>query len=95
MNLHELRTKYRQDIIALAKTYGAEDIRVFGSVARGAPQPNDIDLLVRFKPGTSLLDEAGLDLALNQLLGEKVDLLGEDTIREEFKPFIFSEATPL
>ncbi len=95
MNLQDLRSHYREEIIRIALQHGAEDVRVFGSVARGESRPNDVDILVRFKPGSSLLDEAGLDLALNQLIGEKVDLLGEDTIREEFRPFILAEAVPL
>lgn len=94
MQIQELRT-YRAAILQLAAQYQAEDIRVFGSVARGEKHPRDIDLLVRFRPGASLLDEAGLDIALEKLLGEKVDLVGEDVIREEFKPFIYAEAVPL
>lgn len=82
-------------MMAIADAHHAEDIRVFGSVARGEPHPRDIDILVRFKPGASLLDEAGLDLAFNQLIGEKVDVIGEDVVRDEFKPFIFAEAVPL
>lgn len=95
MQIDELRSKYRDAVIAVAHEHQAENIRVFGSVARGEPHPRDIDILVRFKPGASLMDEVGLDIALNKLLGEKVDLVGEDIIREEFKPFIFAEAVPL
>lgn len=95
MQINELRSNYRDAIIKIADAHQADNIRVFGSVARGEPNPRDIDLLVRFRPGASLLDEAGLDIALNQLLGGKVDLVGEDVIREEFKPFIFAEAVPL
>jgi predicted nucleotidyltransferase len=38
----------REEIIALAKQYGASDVRIFGSVARGeAIESSDLDLLVR------------------------------------------------
>lgn len=95
MQMNELRSKYRDAIIEIARAHRADNIRVFGSVARGEPNPRDIDLLVRFKPGASLLDEAGLDIALTQLLGEKVDVIGEDIVRAELRPFIFAEAVPL
>lgn len=96
MQLEELRSKYRDAIINLAEIYHADNVRVFGSVARGdATENSDIDILVRFKPGASLLDEAGLDRELNELLGHAVDVIGDDTIRDEFKPFILSESVPL
>jgi predicted nucleotidyltransferase len=49
---------------------------VFGSIARGADGPsNDIDLLVDFPQGTSLLTAIGLELALRDVLGVPVDLV--------------------
>lgn len=46
MLLNTLQTQ-RDAILALSQHYGAQRIRVFGSVARGEEQPNsDIDLLV-------------------------------------------------
>lgn len=96
MQLDELRSKYREPILAIASKYHAGNVRVFGSVARGQKNPHhDIDILVSFLPGASLLDEAGLNRELNQLLHEPVDVIGDDTIREEFKPFIMNEAIPL
>ncbi len=95
MNLSQLRTDYREAMVRIAHAHHADDIRIFGSVARGESHPNDIDILVRFKPGASLLDEAGLDLAFRQLLGTKVDVIGEDAVRDELRPFIFAEAVPL
>jgi predicted nucleotidyltransferase len=96
MQLIELRNKYRESILATADKYRAENVRVFGSVARGeAVSDSDIDFLVRFKPGASLLDEAGLDRELKALLGASVDVIGEDTLRDEFRPFILRDAVPL
>lgn len=51
----------REAILVVARPYGASDVRVFGSVARGrADERSDVDLLVRFEPGRSLLDQGGL-----------------------------------
>jgi len=95
MQLEELRRKYRELILALADKYQAGNVRIFGSVARGdAKDSSDIDILVRFKPGASLLDEAGLERELKQLLGP-VDMIGDDAIRDEFLPFILNEAVPI
>jgi hypothetical protein len=40
----------RDDILAIAQRYGAYNLRVFGSVARGnANEASDIDFLVHFQ----------------------------------------------
>jgi hypothetical protein len=55
-----LKTK-REEILKIAARHGARNVRVFGSAARGeADEKSDIDLLVEFEPGCSLLDHAGL-----------------------------------
>jgi predicted nucleotidyltransferase len=49
----------RQSNLEIAERYGASDVRVFGSVARGdASEQSDLDLIVRFAPDRSLLDHA-------------------------------------
>jgi predicted nucleotidyltransferase len=96
MNIETLREKYRNQIMNIADKYKAENIRVFGSVARGDSKDNsDLDLLVHFKKGASLLDESGLNIDLNELLDCKVDIISDRSIRDEFKPFILKEAKPL
>ncbi len=43
----ETLRQQRQDILTLARHYGAHDVRVFGSVARGeANMDSDLDLIV-------------------------------------------------
>ncbi len=96
MNILTLRQKYRDQIMILANKYKAQNIRVFGSVARGEESVNsDIDFLVSFKKGASLLDESGFEIDLTELLGCKVDLISDRALREEFKPFILKEAREL
>ena len=68
-----LRAERREEILRLAARRGAHNLRVFGSVARGeANESSDLDLLVAWEPGRSLLDHAGLVQDLQQLLGIKV-----------------------
>ena len=46
----------REQILAIAASYGARNVRVFGSVVRGDDAPeSDVDLLVEFEPGRGLL----------------------------------------
>jgi len=48
----------------------------FGSVARGQETAqSDVDLLVEFAPGRSLLDQAALELDLIALFGREVEVV--------------------
>jgi hypothetical protein len=73
MTLEEVRSRYRAQIVAAAERRGAHNVRVFGSVARGDQRyDSDIDFLVDFEPGRSLLDLTGLWLDLETVLGCRV-----------------------
>ena len=88
--------KRREEIIAIARQYGASDIRIFGSVARGDTNENsDVDLIVRFEPGRSLFDHGGLIEDLRNLLGIKVDVISDDGIRERWRKHLEQESVPL
>jgi predicted nucleotidyltransferase len=88
--------KRREEIIALAKQYGASDVRIFGSVARGdAIESSDLDLLVRFEPERSLFDQGGLLMDLRDLLGIKVDVVSEGALSGRFGQIVRREAVPL
>ncbi|HLX12778.1 MAG TPA: nucleotidyltransferase family protein [Bacteroidota bacterium] len=88
-------------IIPVLKNHGILKAALFGSVARGeATTTSDIDLLVQFSEGSSLLDLVGLKQELEELLRQKVDvvtygsldpLLRDSIIREQE---VFYEAAP-
>lgn len=93
--LEELRAK-RDTILGLADLYGAFDVRVFGSVARGdATGDSDVDLVMRFPSGTSIFDLVGLWLDLQELLGRDVNLLDEAALESRFKQNVERDALPL
>ncbi|MBH5141428.1 nucleotidyltransferase family protein [Rhodococcus erythropolis] len=70
--LRELLIARSEDIAEVTVRYGATDISLFGSLARGdADQDSDIDLLVNL-PG-SYFDQA---LAMVELANELTELLG-------------------
>ncbi|HEV2579396.1 MAG TPA: nucleotidyltransferase family protein [Ktedonobacteraceae bacterium] len=90
-----LREK-REEILRIAKNYGASNVRVFGSVARGeADEKSDIDLLVDMERGRSLMSLAGLLVDLEELLECQVDVVPEDSLRERIKSRALQEAVPL
>ena len=75
---------------------GALDIRVFGSVARGdSTDTSDLDLIVRFQPGRSLLDHGGLVMDLRELLGTPIDVIDDGAMRPRFREHVLREAIPL
>ena len=90
-----LREK-RQQILALAEKYGARNVRIFGSVARGEARPDsDIDFLVELEPGRSLFDLGGLLYELQFLLGVEVDVVTEKGLRARIRERVLREAIPL
>ncbi len=86
----------RDEILQVCAKYGARNVRVFGSVARGeADEQSDIDLLVEFEPNRSLLDHAGLWVELQELLGVKVDVVSERGLKPRIRQRVLQEAIPL
>ena len=96
MNLDELIKQKRKDILDLAGKYGAYNIRIFGSVARGqANKDSDIDFLVDLKSDRSLWDLGGLWAELNTLLKVRIEVFTENTLKENIRENAFKEAIPI
>ncbi len=94
--LETLRDEKRDDVLRLAGRHGARNIRVFGSVARGEERDtSDLDLLVEWEAGRSLLDHVALVQDLEELLGTKVHLGTERSLHWYVRDRILKEATPL
>lgn len=93
--LADLRAR-RAEILRVAAKYGARDLRVFGSVARGEQSPeSDIDLLADFEPGRTLFDRGGLVVELSELLGTPVDVAAEGELRDHVREQARREAVAL
>lgn len=86
----------KKNILKIARKYRAHNIRVFGSVSRGEDSNNsDVDLLVSFKKGASLLDQAGLMDELESLLHTKVDVVSDRSINQCIRDKVLKDAQPL
>ena len=95
MNLEQVRRR-REEIERVARQYGARDVRIFGSVARGDDSPDsDLDVLVKFEAGRSLLDLVGIQQDLEELLGCRVDVVSEGGISPHLEGRILADAVPL
>ncbi len=96
MQLNELLTQKREEILHVAAKHGARNVRLFGSVARReADEESDIDFLVEMEPGRSLLDHAALWLELQEVLGRKVDVVSDRGIKARIRERVLREAVPL
>jgi len=96
MGIKDLLAEKRGEILRLAARYGAANVRIFGSVARGQAGPeSDIDFLVDMEPGRTLFDLGGLLYELRELLGMPVDVVPEKGLREHVRSNIIREAVPL
>jgi hypothetical protein len=95
-SITKLLANKREAILQLASQYGAYNVRVFGSVARGeADVESDIDFLVDMEPGRSLLDLGGFLMELQNLLGLPVDVVTEKGLKERIRQQVLREAALL
>ncbi len=94
--LYEMLQQQKASILEIAQHYHAANIRVFGSVVRGEErEDSDIDLLVDFLPGSTLLDQVGLIDALSTTLGRKVDIVSERALNKYLRQRVLQEAVAL
>jgi len=96
MTLEKVRREKRDQILQLAASYGAHNLRIFGSTARGETSPgSDIDFLVDLDPDRSLMDLGGLLMDLQELLQARVDVATEGMLRPKVRARALADAVPL
>jgi len=86
----------RHAILQIAARYGATNVRIFGSTARGEATPNsDVDILVDLNRAWSLWDRIGLKQDLEDLLGQPVDIAVAADLREVIRESVLEDAITL
>jgi predicted nucleotidyltransferase len=86
----------RHEILRIAARYGARNVRVFGSRARGEAGPeSDIDFLVEMPLGVSLLDLGRFVMDLQDLLRCRVDVVEPEGLHWYIRETVLKEAVPL
>lgn len=92
----------RDDVIDTLRGHEAElraagvvRLSLFGSTVRGEAGPDsDVDLLAAFDASRriSLLDMAGIEIKLSEMLGRKVDLIEEGTLKPRVQAAVEGES---
>ena len=86
----------RDEILAIAAKYGVENVRIFGSVARGdATSKSDVDLVATFPDRFTLVKWGSLLSELEDLLAYPVQIVNETNLRKELRESIIEGARPL
>jgi predicted nucleotidyltransferase len=93
-SMPEVMAILRHNKNLLSTKFGVLNIAVFGSYASQAQKTtSDVDLLVEMKPEYKTFDNyMELKFFLEEKLQKKIDLAVKESIREELKTDIFSEA---
>ena len=75
---------------------GAYNVRVFGSAARGEPDPDsDVDFLANLEEGRGLLDLVALSMDLWNLLDREIDIVMEPGLHWYIRDEVIEEVRPL
>jgi predicted nucleotidyltransferase len=83
------RTQIIDSIINYLKQNQVKEISLFGSFARNEmKESSDIDILVEYKRGTTLLDIVRMKQELNELLGYNVDLVSKNAVKRSLMNYI-------
>ncbi len=89
MDRHQILDFLRSSRSEIATRFRANVEGIFGSVARGDERPeSDVDVLVRFSKGASLLDLVALGDFLEDHLRRRVDIVSTRALREEIRPYV-------
>jgi predicted nucleotidyltransferase/DNA-binding XRE family transcriptional regulator len=88
--------RHRRAIIDAASRRGATNVRVFGSVARGADtESSDVDLLVDLADDVGVIGLISLEREISEVLGREVDVIPAANLKDGFADEVLTEAIPL
>ena len=89
MTLKQIVSRLSANLGELEQAFGVKSLALFGSVARNeATEASDVDLLVDFGKAPSFRQYTNALLYLEDLLGCKVDLVTQDSLKAELIPSV-------
>ena len=96
MRVEETIKKKSSEIRRIARSHGATNVRLFGSVVRGESRPeSDVDFLIDVTAETSPWFPAGLIQDLEKLLGRRVEIVTERALNKDLREKVLREAVPV
>jgi predicted nucleotidyltransferase len=88
--------EHRDEILRVASRHGAGNVLLFGSVARGEDTPeSDGDLLIDVTGDTTPWFPGSLIADLEQLLGQRVQVVIRRSLSPLIRDAVLREAVPL
>ena len=88
--------EHRDEILRVAALHGAGNVQLFGSVARGEDTPeSDVDFLVDVTGDTRPWFPGSLTADLEQLLGQRVQVVIPRSLSPLIRDAVLREAVPL
>lgn len=94
--LDDILEQLRRMQADLRRRYPIREMGVFGSYVHGGQTASsDLDIVVELGEGIGLFEVAGLQQALSDALGVKVDLVMKDALKRRIGQRIMSEVVML
>jgi predicted nucleotidyltransferase len=85
----KLLTQHKPELI---RRFGITDLALFGSTVRNEARPDsDIDVLVSFDGPATSKRYFGVQFYLEDLMGHPVDLVTDDALRPQLRPYVEKE----
>lgn len=87
---------HRGELREVLQRHGVTNPEIFGSTARGDDhEGSDVDIIVDFPQGTSIIDIIGIQHELEDLLGVPVDLVPRNGLKERVRAKAVKDLLPL
>lgn len=87
---------HRGELREVLRRHGVTNPEIFGSTARGDDhEGSDVDIIVDFRQGTSIIDIIGIQHELEDLLGVPVDLVPRNGLKERVRARAVKDLLPL
>ena len=93
MRKSEVLALLREHKPVMAERFGVLELALFGSTIRDEARPDgDVDILVSFDRPADPACYFGVQFYIKDLLGRPVDLVTDNALRAELRPYVEAEA---